>query len=161
MINISGAESMYVWIWLKEVEQSLQCHVMFHCQLHWPCFVIDDFKTQPPVDRWFRPVSSVLNNDNWPEPDGTAGQPAVGILKSPLKRHILWSFFFWCNMWHWWWGGCDVNTYENQIWCTNNLYIFHCTFQCIMNLKLKFVDYNEKNVDFFFGIKHLLLLVEP
>ena len=28
---------------------------------------------------WFRPVSIVLNHDNRPEPDGTAGQPAVGF----------------------------------------------------------------------------------
>ena len=27
----------------------------------------------------FCPVSIVLNNDNLPEPDGTAGQPAVGF----------------------------------------------------------------------------------
>ena len=27
----------------------------------------------------FRPVSIVLNKDNRPEPDGTAGQPAVGF----------------------------------------------------------------------------------
>ena len=27
----------------------------------------------------FRPVSIVLNDDNRPEPDGTAGQPAVGF----------------------------------------------------------------------------------
>ena len=27
----------------------------------------------------FRPVSIVLNNDNRPEPDGTAGQRAVGF----------------------------------------------------------------------------------
>ena len=27
----------------------------------------------------FHPVSIVLNNDNRPEPDGTAGQPAVGF----------------------------------------------------------------------------------
>ena len=39
----------------------------------------DGFKTQPPVDRRFRPVSIVLNNDNRPEPDGTAGQPVVGF----------------------------------------------------------------------------------
>ena len=39
----------------------------------------DDFKTQPPVDRRFRPVSIVLNNGNRPEPDGTVGQPAVGF----------------------------------------------------------------------------------
>ena len=46
----------------------------------------DGFKTQPAVDRRltggsvrFRPVSIVLNNDNRPEPDGTAGQPAVGF----------------------------------------------------------------------------------
>ena len=29
--------------------------------------------------RRFRPVSIVLNNDNRPEPDRTAGQPAVGF----------------------------------------------------------------------------------
>ena len=32
----------------------------------------------------FRPVSIVLNNDNRPEPDGTAGQPAVGFWSRPL-----------------------------------------------------------------------------
>ena len=31
----------------------------------------------------FRPVSIVLNNDNRPEPDGTAGQPAVGFWSRP------------------------------------------------------------------------------
>ena len=33
----------------------------------------DGFKTQPPGDRRFRPVSIVLNNGNRPEPGGTAG----------------------------------------------------------------------------------------
>ena len=28
----------------------------------------NDFKTQPPVDPWFRAVSIVLNNDNQTEP---------------------------------------------------------------------------------------------
>ena len=32
----------------------------------------------------FRLVSIVLNNDNRPEPDGTAGQPAVGFWSRPL-----------------------------------------------------------------------------
>ena len=32
----------------------------------------------------FRPVSIVRNNDNRPEPDGTAGQPAVGFWSLPL-----------------------------------------------------------------------------
>ena len=32
----------------------------------------------------FCPVSIVLNNDNRPEPDGTAGQPAVGFWSLPL-----------------------------------------------------------------------------
>ena len=32
----------------------------------------------------FRPVSIVLNNDNRPEPNGTAGQPAVGFWNRPL-----------------------------------------------------------------------------
>ena len=31
----------------------------------------------------FRPVSIVLNNDNRPEPDGTAGQPRVGFWSRP------------------------------------------------------------------------------
>ena len=37
----------------------------------------DGLKTQPPVDRRFRPVAIVLNNGNRSEPDETAGQPAV------------------------------------------------------------------------------------
>ena len=48
--------------------------------------VRDDFKT----NRWvigssilFRPVSIVLNNDNRPEPDGTAGQSALGFWSHP------------------------------------------------------------------------------
>ena len=32
----------------------------------------------------FQPVSIVLNNDNRPEPEGTAGQPAVGFWSCPL-----------------------------------------------------------------------------
>ena len=32
----------------------------------------------------FWPVSIVLNNDNRPEPDETAGQPAVGFWSRPL-----------------------------------------------------------------------------
>ena len=44
----------------------------------------DDFKTQPPVDRQFRPVVIVLNNDNHLEPDGTAGGLAVGFEVSIL-----------------------------------------------------------------------------
>ena len=39
--------------------------------------VKDNFKTQPPVDRQFRLVSIVLNNNNRLEPDRTSGQPAV------------------------------------------------------------------------------------
>ena len=39
----------------------------------------DGFKTQPPVDQRFWPVSIVLNTGNRPEPGGTAGQPAVGF----------------------------------------------------------------------------------
>ena len=46
-------------------------------------FLRDGFRTQPPVARRFRPVSIVLNNDNHPEPDGTAGQPAVGFWSRP------------------------------------------------------------------------------
>ena len=38
--------------------------------------VRDGFKTQPPIDRR---LGFVLNNDNRAEPDGTAGQPAVGF----------------------------------------------------------------------------------
>ena len=39
----------------------------------------DGFKTQPAVDRQFRPVSAVLKNGNRSEPDRTAGQPAGGF----------------------------------------------------------------------------------
>ena len=39
----------------------------------------DDFKTQPAVDRRFRPVSTVLKNGNRSELDRTAGQPAGGF----------------------------------------------------------------------------------
>ena len=46
----------------------------------------DDFKTQPPVDRQFRPVSIVLNNDNRAEQDRTIGQPAVGFWSRPLSK---------------------------------------------------------------------------
>ena len=54
--------------------------------------VRDGFKTQPPSKPnrrltggsvRFRPVSIVLNNNNRPEPDGTAGQPAVGFWSRP------------------------------------------------------------------------------
>ena len=40
----------------------------------------------------FRPVSIVLNNDNRPEPKGTAGQPAVGFWSRPwadYERYYL------------------------------------------------------------------------
>ena len=46
-------------------------------------YLRDDFKTQPPVDRRFRLVSIDLNNDNRPETDGTASQPAVGFWSRP------------------------------------------------------------------------------
>ena len=36
----------------------------------------------------FRPVPIVLNNDNHPEPDGTAGQPAVGFWSRPLSSLV-------------------------------------------------------------------------
>ena len=39
----------------------------------------DDIKT------WFLPVSIFLNNDNGPEPDRTACQPAIGFWSSPLQ----------------------------------------------------------------------------
>ena len=35
----------------------------------------------------FRPVSTVLNNDNRTEPDGTASQPAVGFWSAPYSFH--------------------------------------------------------------------------
>ena len=53
----------------------------YFCAIQAPHIIIirGGFKTQLPVDRRFRPISIVLNNDNRPEPDGTAGQPAVGF----------------------------------------------------------------------------------
>ena len=33
----------------------------------------DSFKTQPPVDRWFRPVPIFKNKSNCQELDGTGG----------------------------------------------------------------------------------------
>ena len=53
----------------------------------------DGFKTQPPVDRRFRPVSFVLNNDNHPEPEGTAGQPRLGF-EVALSDFLSKSFKF-------------------------------------------------------------------
>ena len=44
-------------------------------------FLWDDFKTQPPVDQRFVPVSFVRNNNNHPKLEGTAGWGWV--LKSP------------------------------------------------------------------------------
>ena len=43
------------------------------------CTPWEGFKTQPPVNRQFRPVSIVLNNDNCPEPEFNTGQPVVGF----------------------------------------------------------------------------------
>ena len=43
----------------------------------------DDLKTQPPADRWFCPVSIVLNNGNRLERDGTAGPLALGFWNRP------------------------------------------------------------------------------
>ena len=42
-----------------------------------------EFKTQPPVDWRFCPVSIVLNNNNRPEPDRIACQLAVGFEDAP------------------------------------------------------------------------------
>ena len=42
----------------------------------------------------FRPVFIVLNNDNRPEPDGTAGQPAVGFWSRPLTAHFVYWIDF-------------------------------------------------------------------
>ena len=40
-------------------------------------------KTQRAVDRWFRAVSIVLNNDNLAEPTGTASQPPIKCQSRP------------------------------------------------------------------------------
>ena len=61
-------EYMYTWCYCKSVVK-----------------LTDGFKTQPPVDRRFRPVYIVLNNDNRPEPDGTVGW----VLKSFLMECVV------------------------------------------------------------------------
>ena len=47
--------------------------------VHNQCQCKPGFKDKGRLQNRFRPVSIVLNNDNRQEPDGTAGQPAVGF----------------------------------------------------------------------------------
>ena len=52
---------------------------------------MDYFKTQPPVDHRFRPVpAGFCFSKQWnrPEPEGTAGQPAVGFWSRPSLRRV-------------------------------------------------------------------------
>ena len=51
-------------------------------------FIRDGFKTQPPVDRRFRPVSIVLNNDNRPEPPVNRW---LGFEAAPKQNVRTWS----------------------------------------------------------------------
>ena len=101
----------------------------------------------------FRPVSFVLNNDNRPEPDGTAGQPAVGFWSRPLlsrgKRkyaplgmRLLWKYI------------------------RNYFLVYHLTSHFLLYLQ-KYKEFEAEILDLqleyglSFDIKNILLQVEP